>query len=58
MPRDASISESGYECFFSEEFCILMAHYTERGALLYHNLFNCFDSTIDWKGRPSVSELF
>ena len=27
----------------------LIAHYTERVSLLYHNLSNCFDCTLHWK---------
>jgi len=44
-------------------FCIatylttLIAHYIGRGALLYRNLFNCFHSTLRWKGRSFVSQL-
>jgi len=29
----------------------LIAHYSERVALLYHNLSNWFDSLLHWKGR-------
>ena len=33
------------------------AHYTEWAGLLYHNLSNCFDSTLYWKQRSFVPQL-
>ena len=36
----------------------LKSHYTERVALLYHNLSDCFHSTLHWKGRSFASQLF
>ena len=33
-------------------------HYVERGALLYRNLSNCFDSTLHWKGHSFAYEFF
>ena len=37
---------------------VLIAHYVKRGAHLYRNLSNRFDSKLHWKGRSFVSEFF